>query len=185
MGRNEKKGDTMAVLAKDRTISKLEFYKNACKLRRQLIFLMGRDFGVKPRIREPRFYTKKWDVQDAVTFSELLEKYGEARVIDDYPKWMTEHVRDGILFHLSRMMTHITQAYTIWATTKAEADLRRNAQDLAIADCENLKQELELVADILPVKVEKLLPYVEAIDREIALLKGWRKADNKRRAKLD
>lgn len=174
----------MSVLARNRTLSKLEFYKNACKLRRQLIFLMGRDFGVKPRIREPRFYTKKWEPQDAMTFAELLAKYGEARVIDDYPLWLMEHVREGILHHLSRMMQHITQAYTIWATTKAEADLRRNAQDLAIADCESLKQELELAVDILPVKAEKLIQYTEAIDREIALLKGWRKADNKRRADL-
>lgn len=175
----------MSVLAGNRSLSKLEFYMNAVKLRRQLIFLMGRDFGVKPRIREPRFYTRKWEPQDAVTFVELLEKYGETKVIDDYPLWMAEHVREGVLHHLSRMMQHITQAYTIWATTKAEADLRRNAQDLAIADCESLKQELELAADILPVKAEKLIRYVEAIDREVALLKGWRKADNKRRAKLN
>ena len=175
----------MSVLVRDRSISKLEFYMNAVKLRRQLIFLMGRDFGVKPRIRDARFYTKKWEPQDATTFAELLEKYGETKVIDDYPLWMMEHVRDSILYHLSHMMEHITQAYTIWATTKAEADLRRNAQDLAIADCESLKQELELAVDILPVKAEKLLKYVEAIDREIALLKGWRKSDNKRRAKLN
>ena len=175
----------MSVLARNRTLSKLEFYMNAVKLRRQLIFLMGRDFGVKPRIREPRFCTRKWEPQDAVTFAELLEKYGERKVIDDYPLWMMEHVRDGILYHLSRMMQHITQAYTIWATTQAEADLRRNAQDLAIADCESLKQELELAVDILPVKFEKLTQYVDAIDREIALLKGWRKADNKRRTILN
>ena len=175
----------MSVLARNRTLSKLEFYMNAVKLRRQLIFLMGRDFGVKPRIREPRFCTRKWEPQDAVAFAELLEKYGERKVIDDYPLWMMEHVRDGILHYLSRMMQHITQAYTIWATTRAEADLRRNAQDLAIADCESLKQELELAVDILPVKFEKLTQYVDAIDREIALLKGWRKADNKRRTILN
>ena len=174
----------MAVLAKDRTLSKLEFYMNACKLRRQIIFLMGRDFGVKPRIRETRFYTKKWEDKDAALFTELLTKYGEHKVIDDYPLWMIDHVREEILRHLADMMKHITRAYTIWATTKAEGDLRRNSQDLAIADCESLKQELELAADILPVDADKLLKYVDSINREIALLKGWRKSDNKRKQAL-
>ena len=82
------------------------------------------------------------------------------------------------------MMESITQAYTIWATNKAEANLRRVSQDKAIAACESLKQTLELVVDILPVKADKLLPYVDAINREIALLKGWRKADNKRNKTL-
>ncbi len=174
----------MAVLAKDRTLSKLEFYMNACKLRRQLIFLMGRDFGIKPRIRDTRFYTRKWDTKDAEAFVELLKKYGETKVVDDYPLWMMEYVREEILKHLADMMKHITRAYTIWATTRAEADLRRNSQDLAIADCESLKQELELAADILPVDADKLLRYVDAINREIALLKGWRKSDNKRKQAL-
>ena len=183
MGR-DMKGEIMAVLARNRTLSKLEFYMNACKLRRQLIFLMGRDFGVKPRIRDTKFYTRKWDAEDAKQFAEILGKYGEQKVVDDYPLWLMEHVREEILRHLSSMMKHITRAYTIWATNKTEADLRRCAQDLAISDCESLKQELELAADILPVDADKLLKYVDAIDREIALLKGWRKSDNKRKQNL-
>ena len=115
---------------------------------------------------------------------ELLEKYGESKIVDNYPLWLMEHVREQILLHLANMMKHITRAYTIWATTKAEADLRRNSQDLAIADCESLKQELELAVDILPVDADKLLRYIDAIDREIALLKGWRKSDNKRKQAL-
>lgn len=157
---------------------------NACKLRRQLIFLMGRDFGVKPRVRDTKFYVRKWKPEDAHALTELLEKYGESKIVDNYPLWLMEHVREQILLHLANMMKHITRAYTIWATTKAEADLRRNSQDLAIADCESLKQELELAVDILPVDVDKLLRYIDAIDREIALLKGWRKSDNKRKQAL-
>lgn len=157
---------------------------NACKLRRQLIFLMGRDFGVKPRVRDTKFYTRKWKQEDAHALEELLEKYGESKIVDNYPLWLMEHVREQILLHLANMMKHVTRAYTIWATTKAEADLRRNSQDLAIADCESLKQELELAVDILPVDADKLLRYIDAIDREIALLKGWRKSDNKRKQAL-
>ena len=52
--------------------------------------------------------------------------------------------------------------------------------DAAIADCESLLKELELAIDVLPIDAEKYMRYVEDIEREIALLKGWRKSDNKR-----
>ena len=113
----------MSVLARERKLSKLEFYMNARRLYKKILFLMVRDFGIKPRARQPTFYTRGWDTSD----KELFE---------------------------------------------------------AIAACESLKQTLELVVDILPVKADKLLPYVDAINREIALLKGWRKADNKRNKTL-
>lgn len=178
MGR--RKEDTLSVLKKDRTLSKLEFYRNANKLRRQILFLMARDFGIKSRIRAPTFYTKKWEADDIKTFTEILDKYGINKCVDEFPLWMIEEERKNFNLLIRSMMIHITRSYTIWATTRAEADLRRNSQDLAIADCESLKQELELIVDIFPVKAEKLVHYVEAIDTEIALLKGWRKSDNKR-----
>lgn len=175
----------MSVLARKRSVSKLEFYTNARKLRKSLLFLMTRDFGIKPRARQPTFYTQGWDPEDKEYFEIILQKYGVSRVIDDYPLWIINMFRDNVTKLLSQMMQHITQAYTIWATNRAEADLRRNAQDLAIADCECLKQELELVVDILPTRAEKIIKYVDKINKEIALLKGWRKADNKRRKELD
>lgn len=174
----------MAVLAKDRRLSKLEFYMNAVKLRKQLIFLMGRDFGIKKRVRDVQFYTKNWTADDTMIFNGLLEKYGLTHAADAYPMWMIEHVREDILRHLSDMMKYITRAYTIWATNKAEADLRRVSQDKAIASCESLLQDMELAVDIFPSKAEKILPYVDAVNREIALLKGWRKADNKKNREL-
>lgn len=170
----------MSVLKKDRTLSKLEFYNNARKLRLQLTLLMGRDFGIRPRIREPTFYTKKWNPEDTKVFLEILEKYRISKTVDDYPLWMVEDNRRNIQRLLSSMMRHITLAYTTWATTKAEADLRRTAQDKAIADCESLLQEMDFIVSLFPVKAEKLIRYVEIVQREIALLKGWRKSDNKR-----
>lgn len=174
----------MSVLARERTISKLEFYMNARRLYKKLLFLMVRDFGVKPRAREPTFYTKGWSGEDKETFLTITRKHGITRIVDDYPLWIIEMFRNAILSHLNSMMENITQAYTVWATTRAEADLRRTSQDKAIAACESLKQVLEIIVDVLPVNADKLLPYVDAINKEIALLKGWRKSDNKRNKDL-
>lgn len=75
-------------------------------------------------------------------------------------------------------------AYSIWATNESEANERRICQDRAIGYCESILKEMELAIEILPVDVEKYMPYVESITKEIALLKGWRKNDNKRFSEL-
>ena len=38
---------------------------------------------------------------------------------------------------------------------------------------------------IVPVDAEKYMQYVEIIEKEIALLKGWRKGDNKIASRLE
>ena len=43
---------------------------------------------------------------------------------------------------------------------------------------------LQYIVETLPVKVDKYLPYAKDIDKEIALLKAWRKSDNKFKGKL-
>lgn len=174
----------MSVLARERNLSKLEFYMNARKLYKKMLFLMVRDFGLKPRARQPTFYTRGWNAEDKELFEQIADKYGLTHIVDDYPFWAIETFRNKIIRLLDEMMENITNAYTIWATTKMEADFRRVSQDKAIAACESLKQTFELIVDVLPVNADKLLPYIDSINREIALLKGWRKADNKRNKTL-
>lgn len=170
----------MSVLVKDRSQSKLEFYTNARKLQLQMLHLMSRDFGVKPKARNPDFYLEKMEEADRETMTGILSHYGIGTVMEDYPTWMIDMLRKLVVDHLQELMEHITRAYTIWATNRTEADDRRLSQDHAIAACEILKQDLELAKDILPVKADKLLRTIDSINREIALLKGWRKSDNKR-----
>lgn len=145
-----------------------------------MLHLMSRDFGIKQKAREPNFYLGQMKEDDRETINTILIRYNIIRITEDYPKWMIEMLRRRVADHLQEMMEHITKAYTIWATNKAEANARRISQDHAIATCEVLKQDLELAKDILPINTDKLLRYVDAANKEIALLKGWRKSDNKR-----
>lgn len=170
----------MSVLVKDRSQSKLEFYTNARKLQLQLLHLMSRDFGIKPKARNPDFYLEKMEESDREVMTGILVHYGIDTIVEDYPTWMIDMLRKRVLNHLQELMEHITRAYTIWATNRTEAEDRRLSQDHAIATCEILKQDMELIKDVLPVKAEKLLRTIDSINREIALLKGWRKSDNKR-----
>ena len=52
-------------------------------------------------------------------------------------------------------------------------------QNAAIGNCEQLLQEFQYIIEVLPVNANKYLRFVDMIEREIALLKGWRKSDNR------
>ena len=175
----------MSVLARKRKLSELKFYDNAIRLRRSMIYLLMRDLGAKRGVRDIKWMTKDMPPQDAELLLAVAERNGLKRFEADWPSWVIEKLRDNIWTLLTNMMTAITRAYTIFATSKAEADERRLNQDRAIACCENLLKELELAIDILPVDANKYKQQVKIITEEIMLLKGWRKAGNKKVKELE
>lgn len=170
----------MSVLARNRKLSPYEFYTNALHLRKSMRFLLLRDLGIKDKVREIHEFARNMSEPDRTEFIRLATENNLERFKTNYPEWIIEKLRNQIWEHLDEMIDHITHAYSVWATSKAEYDYRRVEMDKAIGACECLKKDLEGAIDILPVNVEKYLPYVEKIDKEIALIKGWRKSDNKR-----
>jgi hypothetical protein len=74
-------------------------------------------------------------------------------------------------------MMNITAANTIYPVNDLEVQTRRQYQTAAIITCEQLLQEILYCEDVLPIKVSKFVPYIERIEFEISLLKGWRKAN--------
>lgn len=175
----------MSVLARKRKLSELKFYDNAIRLRRSMIYLLMRDLGAKRGVRDIKWMVKDIPPQDAELLLAVAERNGLKRFETDWPSWVIEKLRDNIWALLTDMMTAITRAYTIFATSKAEADERRLNQDRAIACCESLLKELELAIDILPVDANKYKQQVKIITEEIMLLKGWRKAGNKKVKELE
>ena len=151
----------MSVVKNKRSLSRLEFYNNARKLRIDLTKWLLRDFGIRDRV----FKIKDDDELEKVLYAE-------------YPKWFIEHTRTSIITILTNLMMNITAANSIYPINLMEVDLRRGLQDKAIANCEQLLQQLVYCVDIMPLQVSKLEPYAELIDKEIKLLKGWRKTTN-------
>ena len=175
----------MSVLVRKRKLSELKFYDNAIRLRRSMTYLLIRDLGAKRGVRDIQWMAKDLPPQDAELLLAVAERNGLKRFETDWPSWVIEKLRDNIWRLLTDMMTAITRAYTIFATSKAEADERRLCQDRAIACCESLLKELELAIDILPVDANKYKTQVKLITEEIMLLKGWRKSGNKKRKELE
>jgi hypothetical protein len=92
---------------------------------------------------------------------------------------LIEEFSRNIRLLLRNMMWNITAGNTIYPVNEEEIQERRRRQTAAIINCEQLLQEILFCKDIMPVKASKFIPYIEKIEFEIKLLKGWRKANNK------
>lgn len=174
----------MSVIKNKRGISDLEFYRNAIKLRKDITLLLLRDFGIRNKVRKSTVIQGKMSDEDAATLQALIDKYEYTNVLDQYPDWLIDKMRNNILNLCYCLVMNITQANTIYPTNESEYYDRRNYQNHAIGNCEQLLQEMQYIISILPTDVNKYLPYVSMIDEEIKLLRGWRKSDNRILRKL-
>ena len=79
------------------------------------------------------------------------------------------------------MTVSITKANSIYAVMQSEWEERRRYQDEAIATCYWLYQELQYITSLFPTDLNRFIPLLEDIEKEVSLLKGWRQSDNKGR----
>jgi hypothetical protein len=150
----------MSVLKNKRGLSRLEFYHNARKMREEITKLTLRDFGIYSR--GAKFKEETGSQQPEGYYDELLEEFSK-----------------NIRLLLRNMMWNITAGNTIYPANEEELQIRRNRQNAAITNCEMLLQEILYCEDVMPVKASRFLPYIEKIEHEINLLKGWRKSNSK------
>ena len=171
----------MGVPKSDRSISQMEFFKNAIELRKDFVDLLLRDFGVKKRKWNVENFTGSYHFseEDAGTMKELCEKYEINGLVTEFPEWLIDNERQNILKILNELISNITKANSIYPHHREEYFDRRILQDYAIGNCEELFQEMQYCLDIFPVDANKYMQFVDKINKEIALLKGWRKGDNK------
>jgi len=156
----------MSVILSKRNISKLEFFNTAIKLRNSITELLLRDFGIRDKIRKI-----KSDKQ-------------EYTIIEEYPAWLIIEMRQSIINILRNLIMNITAGNTIYPVNKIELYKRRDYQNEAIINCNQLLQEISHCADVFPLRINKLIPYVNMIEKELIYLKGWRKSNNKIAKKL-
>jgi leucyl aminopeptidase (aminopeptidase T) len=180
----------MSVLKRNRGVSEMEFYHNAITMRKDIETWLLRDFGIrsntldrlKSDIRQQAEKAKDSPTKENIEqYTKLVNIYTNKaeEKLTNYQEWMLEQMRGTILDILRNLMRNITKANTLYPVNEHEVEIRRDYQNDAISDCEDLIQEMQHVMTIIPADVNKLLPYVEKIEYEITLLKGWRKANGK------
>lgn len=83
------------------------------------------------------------------------------------------------------LIDNITAANTIYPQSMHEYEMRRDYQNKAIITVEQIIQLLQFMLSTLPVSADKFKPVTELLMKEGALLRGWRKADNKLKEKFE
>lgn len=177
----------MSVRLDQRNESKLEFENNARRLRKEVTDWLFKDFG-QGKKKTIRHVIKNISPEDEQAMIEIFEKYSmysKNKFVSEYPSWYIQQEREIILKILSDLISDIAHANTIYANSLAEFEMRREYQTKALGDCYTLQAEIISVAECVDLDFNKLSPIIRLLDKEIALLKGWRQSDNKPRKKLE
>ena len=181
----------MAVLKNLRNLSSMEFYKNAIQIRKNLTVWLLRDFGTKRNSKSVNQVIKNIDETDQKIIDRIFEKYGKTsnhEYQSEYPEWFVTFEREIIVRILQELIENITRANTIYPSNEflhQEYGLRRTYQDKAIGNCYTLYQELQYITSCFGTDLNRFIPLLESIEKEIDLLKGWRQSDNSQRKKRE
>lgn len=174
----------MSVIKNLRNLSSMEFYKNAIQMRRELTEWMMRDFGTVRNKKSLHSVIKDISQEDEQILTEVFQKYGKninRGFQYEYPEWLVDFERDKLVELLQTLVENITRANCIYVSkgNYTEYELRRKYQDIAIGCCYALYAELQYIAESFRIDLNKLVPLLESIEKEVDLLKGWRQKDNK------
>lgn len=172
----------MSVREIDRNVSKVEFLSNFHELRKEIEFMLMRDFGIKKRILTLSAVEQmyKFSEEEKKTYEQLMIKVGaNSEIIDKYPIWLVNYWRDSILKSLNGVGSHIELANSIYVTSKEELIERRNNWNAALGYLNALKDNLQNVVYCAKdnISLGTFESVINRLMKEIALIKGIRKAD--------
>jgi hypothetical protein len=170
----------MSVLKSKRKASQFEVFHHLYKVRRDITELLLRDFGYTYEKAEKRL-AKRFNGRSytELTEAEQLQYDSLKKRWEAFDDWFIYDERQVIVDCLREITKEVFLANSIYPTCQEELNHRRLHQDEAIGQCYRLTQELQYAIETLPVDVNTYLQFGEAIQTEINLIKGWRKADNK------
>ena len=165
------------ILKKDRKETKFEVMDNMLDIWKQITELSFRGFGKRMR-KKPKIPKNfnEWSEESQNRWIANAE-----RKLQQQEQWDMNFVNNETLVvdNICRKIIQlIDQANTMIPQTIMEFDQKRLLQDEAIGLCNNLKQELNHIADTIPCNKNFLAIQTDSIDREISLLRGWRKSFN-------
>ncbi len=170
----------MTVVKRKRKESQFEAIHHFYKVRKNITDLLLRDFGYSSKKSE-EYLCKIFSNRLYNELTEQEQKHYNLRKnkVNSFEEWFILDQRSVIMNCLRDIMEHIFIANSIYPMYYEELIERRIHQDKAIGNCYRLLQELQYTIETLPVDIKTYLSFAENIEKEINLLKGWRKADNK------
>lgn len=100
----------MSVLKNLRSLSSMEFYKNAIELRKTITMWMVRDFGTRRNARSVASVIKDIDDADKHIIDKVFAKYGKTpnnEFQSEYPSWFVDFERNIIMKILQSLITSL------------------------------------------------------------------------------
>lgn len=176
----------IAVPKGKRKESQFEVFHHFYKMRREITDLLLRDFGYSVKKSENHL----GKMFGGRTYEELddneNEHYKKRKARNEaFEEWFILDRRNCVMDCLRNIQEYIFMANSIYPSYIEELIERRIFQDKAIGQCNRLIQELQYTIETLPVNIDKYIRFSDSIQREISLLKGWRKSDNKFKKQLE
>ena len=171
------------ILKKDRKETKFEVMDNMLDIWKQVTELSFRGFGKQKR-KKPKI-PKNFDEWSEKSQNDWIANTNERTLRQE--QWDMNFINNEtqVVDNICRKIVQlIDQANTMVPQTIMEFDQKRLWQDEAIGLCNNLKQELNHIADTIPCNKNFLAIQTDSIDKEINLLRGWRKSFNKNREEI-
>lgn len=171
----------MSVPAGKRKQSRFEAQHQFYRLRDEVTKLSMNQFGFSYEKHLKQIDKYKEAHKSAENVDDVVERW-RAKT-EAFYKFFIPEERRVILEILRNIETEFTFGNSIYPSETpakvAEFCERRKHIDAAIAGCYVLKQELNYIIRVLPVDLNKFTRFAEAIDKQVALYKGVRTADNR------
>ena len=171
----------MAVPAYERKESKCEFLNNYWKLRKLTNDLIGKDFGLKQRAYDINLINKiyKLSEEDKIALQTIANKYGMISFdVDKIPGCQMGQIRSEVRKEIKAIGTEIHLANSIWLTEESYPE-RRKHWEAAIGYCRTLQDSFQELVEDFKLSPSTFTEVSKSLEKQIALLKGVRKSDNR------
>lgn len=159
----------MGVIVAERNLSKCQAVMSAVELKAKIHDLCIRDLGIK-------------DIERVVRQKYI---YGKDPY-ENMPKYVLElhQTKQRLHFLSDELIANTRAAYRTKMNCRRKCDLRLDYQEKAVNNCEMMIGKIQDAVDFFWVDINIYRQYIEAIDKEIGLIKDWIQVTNKTRRGL-
>ena len=74
----------------------MQFYATAQKLRKDIMTLLLKDFGVRNKVRQLDIETRRMTTDDRNAFLAIAERYGITAAEAEFPAWLIDFERQSL-----------------------------------------------------------------------------------------
>ena len=179
----------MSVPVHERKESRLEVFHHWLNVRQNLINEIIFDFGFS-KSKQERKLKRRLGIKEEKDVDELsAELYdrlmAEGTRMRKFEEWMIYAFRYRVLDHIFSISSNLVRANAMYPTTMEEYYLRADMQSLIIADLYALIDTMHIIIFTLSSDVNRFPRHEKALEKEIHLVKKWKKNDKERYKKAN